>query len=130
MCQLVAQAVKALSNTHGATSCYNELIRELWSLNQALEAVQEFVEENPNSVSMASLEAVLGQCRRCLMLNLMDLEKYAKRLGSSRRSITDAFWKLRYQSHEGGINRFRHAVASYAASLNLLLTKAGMYVRV
>ena len=106
ICQIVIRTVTALSKSHGSAFEYRNLIDELYSLSQGLEAVKSLLEQDSAQTHHSGrLRAVLDACQRCLERELESIRRFESSLGwgaSSKRrwSGKNVFRKLQWQSRK------------------------------
>ena len=123
LCEIVANVVEALSESRGSSAQYQELITELFSLSQALESVDELALVHHAIQNAGRLRNALGLCHKCLDVNLRTIQKYQRslRAGGSGKSVTDVFRKLRWQSHQDDVLKFRREISLHVNAVNIIL---------
>lgn len=125
---LVKDVVKALDNSRGSSSEYQEVIRELWALDWVLLEVELLWRTcEPTTESNALRETTLrmaDQCRICNENFLKRIKKYEPSLreGGSDSSIRDAGRKLQWQMlHSQDLTKFRAEINAHCSAINMLL---------
>ena len=121
---LLVKAVSALSDSCGSSAQYQELLREIRSLNSALQCTSSVIEGDPHVKGSESLRNALSDCYTCLNSYLASITKYQKSLkeGGSKNAIKDRVRKLQWQGHEEQVNRFRLEISSHVSSVNTILS--------
>lgn len=130
VCQLVTQAVKAISDSRGSSSEYRDLVSLLSALVIALEHVRATIQTHSHILNLASLEGVLSACHRYLDEHLNMIQKYqlTLRKGGSGNLGRDIAAKLKWTGKKDELNSFRQGISQYVSSLQLLLQAAGVNI--
>ena len=130
VCQLVTQAVKAISDSRGSSSEYRDLISLLSALVIALEHVRATIQRHSHILNLASLEEVLSECYRYLDNHLSLIQKYqfTLRKGGSGNPGRDIAAKLKWTGKKDELTAFRQGISQYVSSLQLLLQAAGVNI--
>ena len=124
---LFKDAIKSLSDVHGARADYMELMQTLNALNIALDAVNQF----ESAVHKAAVECVLQGCRECITDFLAEVAKFellrkksvtVKRLKSGLRRVQ---WSL---CKKEDILQFKGHLETHLSALQLLLLTFQMLV--
>ena len=128
VCQLVIQAVKAISDSKGSSSEYQDLVSLLSSLMVSLEHVRATIQKHSHILNLASLEVVLSECHQYLDSHLNMIQKYQSTLrkGGSGNIGRDVAAKLKWMGKKDELTAFRQGVFQYVSSLQLLLQTAGV----
>ena len=133
---LVKDLVKALDDSRGSAAEYQEVVRELWSLDRVLLEVEQASRNSEKTIELYALwvtaKRATDECRRTIECFLEKIKKYEKSLGSghtSRQSIRGVPMKIRWrlmQSDE--LEKFRAAINAHCSSLSILLITANVQV--
>ena len=133
VCILVKDIIKALDDAQGASAEYQQLSRELWSLDRALLEVEMLSRTCDTSVELNALSSttrrVVGQCRESMELFLRKLRTYngSLRQGGSGDRIRDAGKKIKWAlTHKEEVARFRTEINAHSSTINMLLITASM----
>lgn len=102
VCGLAANAVSALSETGGSADQYQELYREIVSLQSALRSVARVIENEPRVSGSIELRDALSKCYTCLETYLQRIKKYHAYLKerSPKYGPRSAYMKLRWQTKQ------------------------------
>lgn len=130
VCQLVTQAVKAISDSRGSSLEYRDLISLLSALMIALEHVRATIQTHSHILNLASLEEVLLECHGYLDNHLNMIQKYqlTLRKGGSGNLGRDIAAKLKWTGKKDELTAFRQGILQYVSSLQLLLQAAGVNI--
>lgn len=130
VCQLVTQAVKAISDSRGSSSEYRDLVSLLSALVIALEHVRATIQTHSHILNLTSLEEVLSECHRYLDEHLSMIQKYqlTLRKGGSGNLGRDIAAKLKWTGKKDELIAFRQGISQYVSSLQLLLQAAGVNI--
>lgn len=133
LCLLVKDVVKALDDSRGSSSEYQEVIRELWALERVLLEVELFWRTCEITVELNTLRETtcrtVDQCRRCIEGFLKKVEKYGPSLreGGSGGIIRDVGKKLHWQvSHSQDLTKFRAEINAHCSAISMLLMTTSM----
>ena len=67
-CNVVHEAVRAISNTHGSKNQYRSLGKEIWNLSRALVSVKSLAEQHKSDIQRkGDLEKAVSDCHDCLI---------------------------------------------------------------
>ncbi|KAL2065230.1 hypothetical protein VTL71DRAFT_2899 [Oculimacula yallundae] len=130
VCILVKDVIKALDDIQGASSEFQQLSRELWSLDRALLEVEMLsrtcdTSVEPNTLSQTT-KRVVDQCRECIELFLRKLKTYSRSLreGGSGDRVRDAGKKIKWiLTQKEEIARFRTEINGHSSIINIKTTK-------
>ena len=130
MCQLVTQAVKAISDSRDSSSEYRELISLLSTLMIALEQVRATIQTRSRILNLASLEEILSECHRYLDHHSNMIQKYqvTLRKEGSGNLGRDREAKSKWTGKKDELTAFRQGISQYVSSLSLLLQAAAMNI--
>ena len=118
---LIASIVKCLRDTGGARSDYQELIRELESLENALNHVDRLKDPAADRIKCAAL-----MCRYPLQEFLRKIEKYEGRIGLHAGSHS-VFPRLQWGlGKKGEIAKLRDYMNLHIGSINMQLLTVGL----
>ncbi|OCK75081.1 hypothetical protein K432DRAFT_271905, partial [Lepidopterella palustris CBS 459.81] len=133
VCVVVNNLIRALDDCRGSSAEYQEVIRELSALKDALQKVDAFSRSGASSVELKalchSLNAATTQCR-CIMESFFQkITKYKKYLreGGSGNLIKDSCFKAIWQvSQHADLARFRSEITAYTTTISILLGTANV----
>lgn len=132
---LIKDVFSALDNSQGSAAEYQELCRELWSLDKALLEVKQLSENISDVVQLNALQQSVGravtQCKECIVTYLDKIKAFNRTLrdGGSGSRIRDAYGKIKWsltQKYE--LVKFRREIAAHGSAINMLLITASMQV--
>jgi len=121
--------VKLSARSSAAKSEYQELIRELHSLDTALRSLDRLEREVSDSRSVDSIKYAAMNCRHTLEEFLMTIKGYDKSLGIRSRShpVRATADKLRWTfSQKEDIARLQAHLSLHIGNINIMLTKHGL----
>lgn len=128
ICLLAKDLVEALSSSRGASSEYQEIIRELWGLERALLQIDLLSRVHDDTLELNPLHETARRsaedCRGCIAGFLEKVRKYAPSLSiaSSGNIFRDASRKIQWQVMQSGdISKFRAQISAHSQSMNMLL---------
>lgn len=128
--RLVADITKSLSEADGSKSGYQELLRELESLDHALKHLDNLQSRSPSS-HLESIKYAALSCRRPLEQFLAKIQKYDKALGVriSENAIKRTVDKLRWAFGEKDeIKKLQSYLNVHIGTINILLAVHGLEV--
>jgi hypothetical protein len=138
LCILVKDLVAALDNSRGSSADYQELIRELWTLDRALLEVGQLSQKCAANVELIALQRTVSkaalQCREPMEEFLLRIRKFETHFrDNTSKSIfnaaRDAYWKLHWaMSYKDEVQKFRTIINGHKSSINMLLITSGMLV--
>jgi hypothetical protein len=126
--KLVGDIISSLQSVGGARSEYQEVMRELDSLNKTLQHLDRLGHDGTSSNVVDSLKFTALSCRIPLEDFLAKVKKYEKSLGPwSRPQIVQAVtgklgWTFR---RKDDINRMQAYLNMHIGTINILLTEHG-----
>ena len=126
MTDLIRKIAKALKETGGASSEYQNAVVELQSLEHALRHLEALEPTKDNLGHVNAIRGMALACRLPLQDFMLKLERYDESLGpwSYRSSVRSAGHKARWAfSLREEVDKLRALVAAKQISINLLLTK-------
>ena len=113
----VKHLVHALDESRGSAAEYQEVIRELWSLDRVLSDVEQLSRNSEHTNGLYALWAtakhVVDECRRSIDHFLEKIKKYDKSLGG-------------HTTRSGELEKFRAIINAHCSSLSMLLMIASM----
>jgi hypothetical protein len=134
-CILIKDVVAALDDSRGSAAEYQELCRELWSLDRALLQVHQVAHASEKTVELNALQQTVGraaaQCKDCIEAFLKKIKRYQRSLrnGGSGNKLRDAVGKIRWSvMQKDELAKFRVEINAHASAINMLLITASMYV--
>ena len=133
VCILVKDVIKALDDVQGASPEYQQLCRELWSLDRALLEVELLSRTCDTSIELNALSCttrrVVEQCKESMELFLQKLKSYnfsLRECGSGGR-IRDAGKKVKWAlTQKEEIAIFWTEINGHSSTINMLLITASM----
>ncbi|PVH79678.1 hypothetical protein DL98DRAFT_214990 [Cadophora sp. DSE1049] len=133
VCILVKDVIKALDDAQGASTEYQRLIQELWSLDRALLEVELLSRTCDTSIELNALSQttrrVVDQCKVSMELFLRKLRTYncSLREGGSGDRIRDAAKKIKWAlTQKEEVARFRTEINGHSSTINMLLITASI----
>jgi len=132
---LIKDVVSALDNSRGSAAEYQELCRELWSLDKALLEVAQLSENTSDVVQLNALQQSVGraatQCKECIVGYLDKIKAFNRTLrdGGSGSRVRDAYGKIKWSlAQKDELVKFRSEIAAHGSAINMLLITASMQV--
>lgn len=132
---LIKDLVKCLDESRGSSAEYQAVIRELWSLDQALLEVELLLGSCKQSRELNGLRETANdcaeQCRKCIVDFRDKAKRYHKALQGrgTGNLVRDTSAKLRWHiSEKDDLAKFRAGITAHCSSLNILLATAGLSV--
>ena len=117
---LVKDLAQALSDTNGAKTKYQELIRQLYTIERALIAVKTL---DPSHPEYDAVQHAVGECQLCIANFLKKVEKYQS-LTAGTTSLKDQIKKVKLGLyHEKDMKDFREILSLQMEPLMLLMDK-------
>ncbi|KAH9209390.1 hypothetical protein DL95DRAFT_526918 [Leptodontidium sp. 2 PMI_412] len=133
VCILVKDVIKALDDIQGASAEYQQLSRELWSLDRALLEVELLSRTCDSTIELNALShttrRVVDQCKESMELFLRKVRTYncSLREGGSGDRIRDAGKKIKWAlTQKEEVARFRTEINGHSSTINMLLITAGI----
>ncbi|KAI9671289.1 MAG: hypothetical protein M1831_004197 [Alyxoria varia] len=119
---LIRDIIKALESSAGASANYQELIRELYTLEYALKLVKDLKLDDAPSAK-AALTNALESCRSTITRFLSRNKNFAPHLalGESRSSLRHVMRKIQWTFKEDDVRNFRSELNAHTGSINTLL---------
>lgn len=132
---LIKDLVKCLDESRGSSAEYQDVIRELWSLDHALLEVELLLRSCKQSVESSGLSEPANrcaeQCRKCISDFQHKVKRYGGALGRGGTGslVRDTIVKVRWHvSMKDDLTKFRASIKAQTISLNLFLATAGVQV--
>jgi hypothetical protein len=130
---LIKDVIKALDDSSGSSTEYQEIVRELWSLDKALLEVEHLsrtydTTAELNALSCAARRAT-EQCRLHISKFLDKIKSYNRSLGpgGSGNRLKDAARKVQWTfAQKDELVKFRTEINGHASAINMLLITASM----
>ena len=133
LCIIIKDLVKALDDSRGSSSEYQEVIRELWALERVLMEVELLWKTCESTIELNALRVtahrVVDQCRGSIEKFLQRVKKYAPSLrnGGSGSIIRHFTMKIRWQlSHTAEMTKFRAEIDLHCSAVSMLLSTASV----
>lgn len=134
-CILIKDVIVALDDSRGSAAEYQELCRELWSLDRALLEVHQLASSSEKTIELNAIQQTVGraaaQCKDCIDSFLKNIKGYQRPLqdGGSSSKFRDAVGKIRWSfTQKEEVAKFRAEINAHASAINMLLITANMYV--
>jgi hypothetical protein len=125
---IVKDLVKALDDSRGSAAEYQDVIRELWSLDRVLLEVEQLSRNSEQTIELYALwvtaKRATDECRRSIENFLEKIKKYEKSLGgrTSGHTIRGVPMKIRWRlTQSDELEKFKAAINAHCSSLNMLL---------
>ena len=125
---VIKDLIKTLDEAKGASAEYQEITRELCTLDRVLLQVECLARECEETVELNALHVdahrIVDRCRQSVESFLDEIQKYDKSLrkGGSKNSRRDAFWKLRWRAARSNkVDRFRAEINAYCSAISIIL---------
>lgn len=135
LCIIIKDLVKALDESSGASSEYQEVIRELWALDRVLLEIELLWRTSAETIELNALRVtahrIVDQCRHSIENFLVKVRKHEKSLreGGSKNRIRDAAAKIHWQfMQSSGLTKFRAEINAHCSAISMLLVTASVYV--
>ncbi len=124
---LLIEAVQSLNASHGAQADYQELGRELQSLNSGLDGIGALSLDSTYEAEISAVNAAVDKCRTCVQafvqrydgfksLENTSTERWSlARLKNCGRGVQWAVWK------KDDVVRFRDQVHCHSGAIGMLL---------
>jgi hypothetical protein len=130
---LIKDVFKALDNATGSAAEYQELCRELWSLDRALLEVELLSRSSDTSIELNALghtvRRVADQCKECIEGFLAKIKGYERSLGvaGSGSLFCDMGRKIKFGLiQKGELAKFRTEINAHSSAISMLLITANM----
>ena len=118
---IIKKLVKALDETKGAKSDYQQLMQDIYNLERVLTAVKSLNIDQSSSSEASTLWQAIRECRICIDTFLNSIKKYQS-LTSGKSTPRGQIRKLKWAlGHKDDVQKFRETLGKRTASLNLLL---------
>lgn len=129
---LIKDLIKCLDESRGSSADYQAIIRELWSLDQALLEVELLLRSCKQSVELSGLRETTRSCAEQCRKLIVDFRDRTKRYqqvlrGGTGNLVRDTTAKIRWHvSEKDDLVKFRAAITAQCSCLNILLATAGV----
>jgi hypothetical protein len=131
--ELIHDVVEALKESNGSSANFQELIRELYSLERALLAVKA-LETLPNQhCELGAIKQAAAQCQITVDTFLQKNRKFYPTLGAagSQHKWKGVLHKIKWRVYrKDDVDEFRAALGGHTSCINMLLLTEQTYVRV
>ncbi|KAE9374276.1 hypothetical protein N431DRAFT_556622 [Stipitochalara longipes BDJ] len=124
---LIRDAIIALDDARGSVSEYNQLIRELLSLEHAFLEVGLLCQTphpTPELIAVSiQIRRIADQCKSCIEMFLAPIYEYTQhfRPGGSGNKFKDALRRLKWKFEKEKIVAFHTEIQMHSAAITLLL---------
>ena len=133
VCILIKDAIRALDSTRGSSAEYQEIVRELWTLDRALLEVVSLAQSFETTAELNALShtarRTAEQCKTCIEGFLGGLKGHERALreGGSGSKIKDIKGKLGWAlCGRENLARFRAEINGHSSAINMLLITASV----
>lgn len=130
---LARDLARALDDTRGSATEYQQVIQELWAFDQALHEVEHLSANCGQAVRANALcQTTTGmalQCRGSIDAFLTVIKRYqaSLRKGGSGNVLRDTYWKVHWKvSQKDELQKFRAIISGQVSMLNMLLATTAM----
>jgi regulator of replication initiation timing len=127
--KLIVDITKSLQDIGGAKSDYQELIRELETLQKALTHLDSLQSTAPNSKIYDSIKFAALSCRQPLEEFLRKVQKYENSLGLWRAGSAAKAAKDKLQwtfSHKDAVDKLQKYLDVHVGTINMMLAEYGL----
>ncbi|KAF2489919.1 hypothetical protein BU16DRAFT_597520 [Lophium mytilinum] len=127
--KLIADIISSLRDTGGSKSEYQEIVRELETLNSVLKHIDQLKPSGKRSESLDSIKYAALSCRQPLEQFLGKIRKYENGLGiwGKRGGIGLAKNKLQWTfGHKEEIHKLQSYLNVHVGTINILLAEHGL----
>ncbi|KAL1635630.1 hypothetical protein SLS56_001683 [Neofusicoccum ribis] len=124
--KLISEVINSLKEAGGASSAYQELIRELENLDRALKQVDQLQGIEADGIKCAALS-----CRFIITDFLRSIEKYGKTLavGSTSAKVAGTARKAQWQTvQKSEVKKLREYVVAHVGTINMMLAHRAVQV--
>lgn len=133
LCIAIKDVVKALDESRGSSTQYQEIVRELWALDRVLLEVELLWRTCEESVELNALRVtsrrMVDQCRDSIEKFLKTIQHYGPslRAGGSKNPLRDTARKLGWQMlRSEDIEKFRAEINAHCSAISMLLVTASV----
>ena len=130
---LVKDLVKALDDSQGSAREYQEVIRELWTLDRVLLEVEQLSRTHEHTIELHALcitaRHAAYDCRRSIEAFYEKIRKYDRTLGTGRTGNTmrRIYPKLEWNlTRSNELDKFRAEINAHCSSMSMLLATASV----
>ena len=108
--KLIADLIKALEESTGASAEYCHLIKELYSLERALVAIKHLKTEESTQLQTVAVEQAVRQCQQCIDDFLHGIAKFQPKLASCATGFKANLRKIQWSlCKKGDVEKFSDA---------------------
>ena len=130
---VIKDAIKALSDSGGSSTQYQQFIQELWAFDRVLLEIEWRWRAGPSTLEMNALREttrrIAAQSRQSMESFLQSTKKYGPSLrgGGSGQAIKDMAMKVTWRfAHADDVTRLRAEINAYNNAINTLLLDADL----
>jgi hypothetical protein len=127
--KLISNIIHSLSDADGSKSEYQELVRELESLQFALRHLDKLQQSGSKSTNLNSIKYAALSCQRPLEQFLNKIKRYEKSLGvwSKEGALRGTAEKLRWaMGKKDDIRKLQSYLNIHVGTINILLAEHGL----
>lgn len=131
---IIKNIVQALGESRGSAAEYQEIIRELSTLDRVFLEVEQLSSIKERSIELNVLyttaDDIIDACRKCLHNFLEKCQKYDASLGEGKKEnlFRDVSRKIQWRLVERQeLDRFRRDIDTHSSCLNILLITLNVY---
>ncbi|MCJ1469184.1 hypothetical protein MMC07_007817 [Pseudocyphellaria aurata] len=121
--KLIKDSVEAVKDTKGAATDYAQLLTEITSLQDGLEAIGDLgsVHKGSNK-QLPAINRAVGACRKCVDDFLTSISKYQPHLHPNASGLTSNYRKIKWAlCKKDNVATFRAQLERHTSSINMLL---------
>jgi hypothetical protein len=129
--ELIQDVVEALKESHGSSADFQELIRELYSLERALSVVKKLEVSPAQHSQLDAVKQAATQCQITVDTFLRKNKKFLPTLGAAgaQHKWKGVLHKIQWRVYrKDDVDEFRAALSGHTSSINMLLLTVQMYV--
>ena len=121
--KLIKDSVDAIHDTKGSPAEYAALRKEISSLQDGLEAAEEFrAESNLTEKQNAALDSAISACSSCIGEFITSISRYQPHLHPKASGFNANFRKIKWAlCKKDDIAKFRAQLSRHASTINMLL---------
>ncbi len=121
--KIVKDSVEAIDGKKGSAKDYADLVAEVTSLQDGLEAIDELLlDTSLPEKQRTALDRAVFTCQKTVLDFLESISKYQPHLHTSRKGLESSFRKVKWAlCRQDDVARFRAQLGRHASSINMLL---------
>ncbi|MCJ1465468.1 hypothetical protein MMC07_004086, partial [Pseudocyphellaria aurata] len=121
--KLIKDSVEAVKDTKGAATDYAQLLTEITSLQDGLEAIEDLdLVHKGSNTQMTAIIGVVGACRKCIDDFLTSISKYQPHLHSNASGLISNYRKIKWAlCRKDDVATFRAQLGRHTSLINMFL---------